>query len=271
MPDFSLVIVAGGSGSRMQADRKKAFIELAERPMVVHTAEAFRKHPDIGDVVVVFPAAELKQLTGSDASFDMKHATAQSHVNVLQLRDAGVKRLVVGGPRRQDSVLNGLWATSEKLEYVLIHDAARPFVTRAEVSALCERTRKTGAAILAHPVRDTLKRADGKVISETVSRAGLWAAQTPQAFRRKDLLAAFTKFNKQDVTDDAEMFALNGGKCEVVQGSALNFKITTPEDLEQAEALIALRSAKTGDIRPASAIFRKLPGANTIFDLEPPR
>jgi 2-C-methyl-D-erythritol 4-phosphate cytidylyltransferase len=269
MPDFSLVIVAGGSGSRMQADRKKAFIEIAERPMVVHTAEAFRHVADLGDVVVVMPAAELKQLTGSDASFDMKQASAKSHVNVLQLRDAGVKRLVVGGPRRQDSVLNGLWATSENLEFVLIHDAARPFVTAAEVRALCERTRKSGAAILAHPVRDTLKRADGKVITETVSRASLWAAQTPQAFRRKDLLAAFTKFNKQDVTDDAEMLALNGGKCEVVQGSAMNFKITTPEDLEQAEALVALRAARSGDLRPASAIFRKLPGGSTIFNIEP--
>jgi 2-C-methyl-D-erythritol 4-phosphate cytidylyltransferase len=270
MADFSLVIVAGGSGSRMLADRKKAFIELAERPLVVHTAWAFKDIADIGEVVVVLPAAELKQLAGMDASFDMKDANSRSHTHVLQLRDAGVKRLVVGGPRRQDSVLNGLWATSEKLEYVMVHDAARPFVTSAEVRVLAERTRKAGAAILAHPVRDTLKRADGKLIKETVSRAGLWAAQTPQAFRRKELLAAFTKHNSRDVTDDAEIYALNGGKCEVVQGSALNFKITTPEDLEQAEALVALRAAKTGDIRPASAIFRKLPGGNTIFDLEPP-
>ena len=255
----------------MQADRKKAFIELAERPLVVHTAWAFKGVADIGDVVVVLPAAELKALTGSEASFDMKDASARSATHVLQLRDAGVKRLVVGGPRRQDSVLNGLWATNEKLDYVMVHDAARPFVTHAEVRALTERTRKSGAAILAHPVRDTLKRADGKLIKETVSRASLWSAQTPQAFRRKELLAAFTKFNKQDVTDDAEIYALNGGKCEVVQGSALNFKITTPEDLEQAEALVALRAAKTGDIRPASAIFRKLPGGNTIFDLEPPQ
>jgi len=271
MADFSLVIVAGGSGSRMGADRKKAFIELADEPLVVHAARAFRGVKDIGDVVVVLPAAELKELTGQEASFDLANANARNHTQVLLLKDAGVKRLVVGGPRRQDSVLNGLWAVSDKLEFVMVHDAARPFVTAREVSDLMARTRKSGAAILAHPVRDTLKRADGQVIRETVSRAGLWGAQTPQAFRRRDLLEAFSKHNKRDVTDDAEMLALNGGKCEVVTGSALNFKITTPEDLEQAEALVALRAAKSGDIRPASAIFRKLPGGNTIFDLEPPR
>lgn len=270
MADFSLIIVAGGSGSRMQADRKKAFIELADLPLVVHTAAAFHGLAEIGDVVVVLPAAELKLLTGSDAAFDMRHADANAHVTVLQLKDAGVKRLVVGGARRQDSVLNGLQAVSDKLEYVMIHDAARPFVSHEDLKKLMARTRETGAAILAHPVRDTLKRveASGR-ISETVSRAGLWGAQTPQAFRRKELLAAFKKHNAENVTDDAEIYALAGGKCEAVQGSALNFKITTPEDLQLAEALIALRAAAKGDIRPASAIFRKLPGGNTIFDIEP--
>ena len=108
-------------------------------------------------------------------------------------------------------------------------------------------------------------------IEKTVSRAGLWAAQTPQAFERQALLDAFKKHNAQDVTDDAELFALAGGTCAVVQGSAQNFKITTPEDLQMAEALIVMRSARQGDIRPASVIFRRLPGGETVFDLEPPK
>lgn len=270
MADFSLVIVAGGSGSRMQSDRKKAFIELADEPLLLHTARAFQGVRDIGDTIVVLPQAELKDLTGEEASFRLKQVDINSHPLLHQLKDAGVKRLVVGGPRRQDSVLNGLWAAEDSLEYVMIHDAARPFVSGDDLTSLMDTTRTTGAAILAHPVRDTLKRVEfDKTISETVSRAGLWAAQTPQAFRRKELLKAFEKHNRQDVTDDAEMFALGGGKCSVVLGSAMNFKITTPEDLEVANALLAVREARQGNIRPASAIFRKLPGGGTIFDIDP--
>ncbi|MCB9895061.1 MAG: 2-C-methyl-D-erythritol 4-phosphate cytidylyltransferase [Planctomycetes bacterium] len=272
MADFSLIIVAGGTGSRMKADRKKAFITLADEPLLLHTARAFQGVPDIGEVVVVMPAAELAELTGgSEANVSLAKLSGKADVFLLQLADAGVSRVVVGGPRRQDSVLNGLWAAGDKFEFVMIHDAARPFVSHEDLKSLAARTRETGAAILAHPVRDTLKRArPDKVIQETVSRAALWGAQTPQAFRRKPLMDAFNKHNKTDVTDDAEMLALAGGQCSVVQGSSLNFKITTPEDLEIAEALIALRAAKQGDIRPASAIFRKLPGGNTIFDLERP-
>ena len=270
MVDFSLVIVAGGSGSRMQADRKKAFIELADEPLLLHTARAFQDVKDIGEAVVVLPKAELAELTGEEASFDLEKVDINSHPLLHQLKDVGVKRLVVGGARRQDSVLNGLWATNEELEFVLVHDAARPFVSPDDLASLMDTTRKSGAALLAHPVRDTLKRVEfDKSISGTVSRAGLWAAQTPQAFRRKELLKAFEKHNKTDVTDDAEIYALNGGKCQVVLGSAMNFKITTPEDLEMANSLLALRAARLGDIRPASAIFRKLPGGDTIFDVDP--
>ncbi|MCA8913898.1 MAG: 2-C-methyl-D-erythritol 4-phosphate cytidylyltransferase [Planctomycetes bacterium] len=272
MAEFSLIIVAGGTGSRMKADRKKAFIQLADEPLLLHTARAFQGVPDIGEVIIVMPAVELAELTGgNDANISLAKLPAKADVLLLQLADAGVTRVVVGGPRRQDSVLNGLWAVGDAFEYVMIHDAARPFVSHEDLKTLAQRTRETGAAILAHPVRDTLKRVQAdKQISETVSRGALWGAQTPQAFRRKLLMDAFNKHNKADVTDDAEMYALNGGKCAVVQGSSLNFKITTPEDLELAEALIALRAAKAGDIRPASAIFRKLPGGNTIFDLERP-
>ena len=273
MADFSLVIVAGGSGSRMKADRKKAFIELGDEPLLLHTLRAFHKAPEIGEVVVVMPADVLAALTGGDeANVELAKVDGkQADVLLLKLADAGVTRIVVGGARRQDSVLNGLWASSDKFEYVMVHDAARPFVSHEDLAALAARTRETGAAILAHPVRDTLKRVQtDKLIIETVSRSALWGAQTPQAFNRDALMAAFKAHNKSDVTDDAEIYALVGGKCSVVQGRSLNFKITTPEDLEVAEALLALRAARNGDIRPASAIFRKLPGAETIFDLERP-
>ena len=269
MNDFALVIVAGGSGSRMKAEKKKAFIQLADQPMLLHTARAFADVPGIGAVVVVVPAEELRDLTGGDATYDTGKADINTHPLTLLLRDAGVSTLAAGGPRRQDSVRNGLHATPE-LAFVMVHDAARPFVQPDDLQRLIQRTRETGAAILAHPVRDTLKRAKGNSIEATVSRAELWGAQTPQAFKRAELLAAFEKHGSQDVTDDAELWALAGGRCEVVQGSALNFKVTTPEDLKLAEALLAVKSAERGDIRPASAIFRRMPGGDTIFDLEPP-
>ncbi|MCA8918841.1 MAG: 2-C-methyl-D-erythritol 4-phosphate cytidylyltransferase [Planctomycetes bacterium] len=273
MAQFSCIIVAGGSGSRMQADRKKAFIELADEPLVLHTARAFKSVSGIAEMVVVLPADELKQLTASDsANVDTSKLPQEAERLAFQLQEAGVTHLVVGGARRQDSVLNGLWATSPDSDYVMVHDAARPFVTSDELQSLMQRTVETGAAILAHPVRDTLKAvAVDKGIEKTVSRNGLWAAQTPQAFGRQALLDAFKHHNSANVTDDAEMFALAGGRCSVVQGSAQNFKITTPEDLQMAEALIVMRSVRDGDIRPASAIFRRIPGGDTIFDVEPPK
>lgn len=272
MADFSCVIVAGGTGSRMQADRKKAFIELADEPLLLHTVRAFAGVDGIAEVIVVLPAAELKQITATDeANVELVNLPKSAERLAFQLRENGVTRAVVGGARRQDSVLNGLWATSPDSKYVMIHDAARPFVSDEELQRLMARTRETGAAILAHPVRDTLKRATAEqVIEATVQRSGLWAAQTPQAFERKKLLEAFQKHNAVDVTDDAELVALSGGSCALVKGSAQNFKVTTPEDLQIAEALIVMRSARAGDIRPASVIFRRLPGGETVFDLEPP-
>lgn len=271
MPDFSVVIVAGGSGSRMKADRKKAFIELAGEPLILHTAKAFQGVEGVGEILVALPGREMQAVTGADAPvFDLAKLPEKADALGFGLRLSGVERVVAGGARRQDSVLNGLRATDENLPYVMIHDGARPFVTPEELGALMARTRETGAAILAHPVRDTLKRVKpDKTISETVPRGGLWGAQTPQAFKRQALLDAFSVHNEKDVTDDAAMYALNGGKCSVVLGGATNQKITTPEDLEVAEALLALRAARAGDIRPASAIFRQLPGGDTIFDVEP--
>lgn len=268
MNDFSVVIVAGGSGSRMQAPTKKALLEIAGAPLVVHSARAFSGVPGVAEVIVVLPADEMGRLAG-----------AKPHVGIMDVPDApivihqlaavGVTRLAAGGRRRQDSVLNGLQACDKRLPFAMIHDAARPFVTAAELTRLMQKTRETGAAILAHPVRDTLKRVEGETITANVERANLWGAQTPQAFRREDLLKAFARFNAQDVTDDAAMAALAGIVCAVVQGNASNFKITTPEDVEVAEALLALRAARQGEFRPASAIFRKIPNSETIFDVRP--
>jgi len=263
-PDYSLVIVAGGSGSRMRVPQKKAFLELGGVPLVLQTARVFHGLPGVGVRVVVFPQAELAQQTGESGSVvDIRKPGRKASALVRDLAAAGVSRLVAGGARRQDSVLAGLNATDPKLPFVMIHDAARPFVFPNELTNVMAKARAFGAAMLAHPVRDTLKRVEGDTIRDNVDRTNLWAAQTPQCFRRDQLLASFAKHNAKDVTDDAAMAALDGVVCAVVVGSGLNFKITTTEDMELAEALIKAKNA--------SAIFTRLPDNETIFDLGPGR
>lgn len=261
-PDFSLVIVAGGSGSRMGKPQKKAFLELGGEPLVLQTTRVFQGLPGIGQVVVVLPAAELQAETGESGSVvDIRKPPRKASRLVRELAAAGVWRLVAGGARRQDSVLAGLNATDPRLPFVAIHDAARPFVAPNELMNVLAKTRACGSAMLAHPVRDTLKRVEGDAIAGNVDRSQLWAAQTPQCFRREQILRAFSRHNASDVTDDAAMAALDGVACHVVVGSGLNFKITTSEDLELGEALLKAKNA--------SAIFTRLPDSETIFDLGP--
>lgn len=260
--DFAAIIVAGGAGTRMNTSTKKAFLELAGDPMMLFSARVFGAVPAVRELIVVLPAPELLAETGeSDTVVSIETPPKKASTLVRALMRAGVTKLVAGGARRQDSVFNGLRATDAVLPYVAIHDAARPFVTAADLGSVFDSTRKTGAAMLAHPVRDTIKRVTGDQVRETVDRSALWAAQTPQCFRRDALLQAFERHGTQDVTDDAAMAALNGLHCQVVKGSAMNFKITTAEDLELAEALLRARNA--------SATFKRLPDSETIFDLGP--
>ncbi len=269
MADFSVIIVAGGSGTRIGGKTKKALIEVAGAPLVVHTARAFMGFEDVGEVIVALPPDIMAQVAGNHTNVALADLPETTPNPVLGLRAVGATRIVAGGARRQDSVLNALRACDARLPYVMIHDAARPFVSLDDLISLVAETRQSGAAILAHPVRDTLKRVQGELIQATVDRDGLWAAQTPQAFRRDDLVRAFEQHNGTDVTDDAAMAALAGMRCAVVKGGAANFKITTPEDLELAEALLAMRAAQSGDIRPASALFRKIHGGETMIDVKP--
>lgn len=275
---FALVVVAGGSGSRMQSKTKKAFLEIAGEPILLHTLRAFRAEPAIRERLVVLPAAELADLAGSKAPVVRLMPVPKGAAPLVhQMAALGVTVLAAGGARRQDSVRNGLLALPANIEFVMIHDAARPFVSPEDLLAVMHRTREAGAAMLAHPVRDTLKRVGpGQNITETVSREGLWAAQTPQCGRLRDLLRAFERHGATDVTDDAAMLALDGIATVAVQGSANNFKITTPEDLLLAEALLARRQQPGADddqtrIRPrhGSAVFRESSAANTIINLTP--
>lgn len=148
-------------------------------------------------------------------------------------------KITPGGVERQDSVRIALALTSAESELIIVHDAARPFAAAALFEACLEAAARSGGAIAAIPVADTLKRARGGAIESTVARAGLWQAQTPQAFRRAALVDAHARAAREKITatDDADLAERASVRIEIVEASALNLKITTADDLRLAEAL----------------------------------
>lgn len=200
----------------------KIFAPLAGRPLVAHAIAVFAAHPAIERIALVVAAERIVEAETVLAPF-------------------ASRRLVVcaGGVRRQDSVRAGLERLGP-LEIVAIHDGARPLVTAEMIDAGLRAVLRTGAAVAAVPVVDTLKEAgpDGVVV-RTVARERLWAVQTPQFFDYATLLAAH-RDSTDDVTDDAMLIEARGGRVALFPGSPRNLKVTTPEDLVLAEALLRL-------------------------------
>ena len=191
--------------------------------MLHYSLRAIAALEQIGEAVVTVPAGMERR--------------ARAEVERAGL-DIPVK-LVAGGAQRQDSVRIALGFTSAESEVVLVHDAARPFATSALFAACIDAAQRADGAIAAIAVADTLKRVESRTITATVSREGLWQAQTPQAFKRAALVEAHDRAIRERwaATDDAELIERCGGRIEVVESSATNLKITTPADLEIAEAL----------------------------------
>jgi 2-C-methyl-D-erythritol 4-phosphate cytidylyltransferase len=215
------IIVAAGSSRRMKGV-DKLLAPLGGRPLIAYSIDVLASHPAIDQVIVV------TSKENSEAIRQIADTTAP-----------GRTRIVLGGPRRRDSVLNGLDAITDGCDYVLVHDAARPLLDGAMIDAALVGAREVGAALCAVPVSDTIKRADpsGRV-SSTVTREGLWLAQTPQAFRTDLLLRAHQTIDI-NVTDDAALIELLGEPVKLVMGSTRNIKVTLPEDLALAQALVA--------------------------------
>jgi 2-C-methyl-D-erythritol 4-phosphate cytidylyltransferase len=220
------IVVAGGKGVRFGGDRPKQFLELNGTPIIVHTLRQFELSRQIEKVVVVLPAAE----TGSFKSFSDKCDLSK------------VSRVVAGGETRAQSVRNGL-AAIEQAEVVAVHDAVRPLVTPDEIDRVVALAAGSGAAILVAPVSETIKEVDGDLIVRTVARAQLRRGLTPQAFHFDVLKRAYDDLEELestgvDVTDDSFLVERLGVAVTVVAGNARNIKITTPEDLAFAEALL---------------------------------
>lgn len=211
----SAVIVAGGSGSRM--GRPKQMLPLGAKPVLVRTVEAFLQTPEIKEIVVVTPPENRAEL--------------QKRFPGIVFADPGKTRLL--------SVKNGFLKTSAASQLVAVHDGARPLVEPAHISACLQAARQYGAAVLAVPVKDTVKVCEGGFVQNTLDRAVLWAAQTPQCYRRPVLAEALEKFGQEEgATDESQLVEKLGIKVRVVPSSYKNNKITTPEDLIFAEALL---------------------------------
>ena len=233
-PCVNAVIVAAGKGERMGTLLPKPFLAVAGVPLLIHTARSLLRSSLITKLIIVIaPEREdlLRDLLNAHGPFSVPVCPAH------------------GGPERQDSVRLGLAALDPECEIVVIHDAARPFVTTAMIDRSIAAAAEVGGALVAVPTRDTIKRVDENgTVRETVPRQSLWLAQTPQTFRVPLIREAHARALSEGVvaTDDAALLERMGGQVKVVLGDPLNFKITTPDDLRLAEALLEKRQ-ESGD------------------------
>ena len=223
----SAIIVAAGSGVRLGSNVPKAFVKIAGRTMLSYSLATVRQINSIEELVITVPE-------GFENAARAQVAAAGLSIPV---------KITVGGIERQDSVRIALELTSAESDLVIVHDAARPLATLAIFEACLSASSRAGAAIAAIPVSDTLKRVADSAITATIARAGLWQAQTPQAFRRANLIAAHQRAVAEKIaaTDDADLVERTGVRVEVVEASTSNIKITTPADLAIVEAIIAAR------------------------------
>ncbi|MEA3319817.1 MAG: 2-C-methyl-D-erythritol 4-phosphate cytidylyltransferase [Bacillota bacterium] len=222
--NYQVIVLAAGQGKRMKAGKNKQFIELEGKPVIIHTLSVFEADPWCKEINLVINEKEkdiFKEL-------------------LIQYPVPKIKEMVLGGEERQDSVYNGL-TSLQAAEIVLVHDGARPFISRDVIHNLVEKASKEGAAIVGVPVKDTIKRVSvAGIVEETVERSSLWSIQTPQAFRYPILKAAHEKAKTENYlgTDEASLVERIQVPVHIVQGEYENFKLTTPEDLILAKAFL---------------------------------
>jgi 2-C-methyl-D-erythritol 4-phosphate cytidylyltransferase len=220
------IVVAAGKGTRLGGARPKQLLELRGVPVIIHTLRQFERCQEINEVITVLPAEVTAGFESLTRQFDLKKAG----------------RAVPGGATRAQSVRNGLDAIDDA-DIVAVHDGVRPFVTAEEIDQVVGAARKNDAAVLTSPVADTIKRVqDGRII-ETVSRAELRRALTPQCFRFAILKRAYETLDELEssgleITDDSLLVERLGVEIVTVEGSARNIKITNEEDLAFCEAIL---------------------------------
>ncbi|GAB5406128.1 MAG: 2-C-methyl-D-erythritol 4-phosphate cytidylyltransferase [Aureliella sp.] len=222
MGKFAVILAAAGKSSRFaDPHQKKVFTRLGEKPMWMISADLFSRRNDVGQIIVVISPDD-------EPYFREKFGASAALLGI---------DIVLGGAERADSVLCGLAKVKPELEFVAVHDAARPCVTDADVDNVFASAKTHGAAILATRCHSTLKRGSSdKTIVETVPRDELWLAQTPQVFRTDLLKSAYEQHpSPSSATDDAAIVEATGQGVALVEGSLLNIKVTTKSDLSVAK------------------------------------
>jgi 2-C-methyl-D-erythritol 4-phosphate cytidylyltransferase len=228
----AVIIPAAGSGRRLGSRTPKQFLRLATAPILVVTVGRFARHRAVGSIVVAVPPAHVRRTERLLAPIRRRRAIM----------------VVAGGKERQDSVRSGLAAAPRSSEIILVHDAVRPFVTAGLIDEVVDAARRHGAAICGVPVTETVKRVVNGIVATTLDRNGLWAVQTPQAFRAGLLREAHARAYRDGFqgTDEAMLVERLGHPVRMIRGHADNLKITTPADLRRARGLVAGRAVRAG-------------------------
>jgi 2-C-methyl-D-erythritol 4-phosphate cytidylyltransferase len=221
------IVVAAGKGTRLGGNRPKQFLELGGIPVVIHTLRQFERCREINEIVTVLPAEVTDSFLSLANEFGLQKPM----------------RAVAGGETRAQSVARGLALIGEA-EIVAVHDGVRPFVSPHEIDQVVQAARKTGAAILVAPVPDTIKEIKNDRVIRTLRRADLRRALTPQCFRLEILKRAYQTLSEieaagSEVTDDCLLVERLGVEVIAIEGSSRNIKITQPEDLALAEAILS--------------------------------
>lgn len=228
------IVLAAGKGLRFGSAKPKQLILLGGKPVIIHSLLALSGSEYINSIVLVVDPLHKENILKQ----------------VRRYQVPKIRRVISGGRRRQDSVLNGLKALDKDPGLVLIHDGVRPFIDKKCVDGLIRQAVKTKAAILAVPVKATIKKAfnpgrgEGLRVRQSLKRDELWEVQTPQAFDKDLLIKAYGRGNRGNVTDDAMLIERMSKPVSLVMGSYENIKITTPEDLIVAQAILRNRGKR---------------------------
>ncbi len=227
------IILASGMGKRMGADKNKVFLELGGKPLIFYTIDNFEKSDDIDEIVIVAKGEEIGDMEEIVDEFGFEK----------------VSHIIEGGSERQYSGHNGVNCVCDNYEnedvVVLFHNGANPFVSDEEIKNVADNARKCGAAVVAHPTKDTIRKVNNDNVSQgVVDRSELWNMQTPQAIKLKLAKEAFDRAKDNEFlgTDDVSLVEELGGDVVIVEASDNNFKITTPIDLALAEVILGIKN-----------------------------
>nr|MBF0222915.1 2-C-methyl-D-erythritol 2,4-cyclodiphosphate synthase [Desulfobulbaceae bacterium] len=227
------IITAGGVGRRMGSNNPKQYLTIHNCPIIIHTLKAFLETQLFDQVILVAPIEHLEQTRKLLSEYQLDSCL----------------ELVSGGPTRQDSVGNGLNAVKSTISHVAVHDGVRPLISHQSIEQCLQAAYTFGAAITAVPVKDTLKHSsEAGIIANTVERNQLWRAQTPQIAKLSLLKAAYQKATELGFsgTDEASLLELIDCPVRLIEGSETNIKITLPEDIQMAEAILNSQNPAPG-------------------------